>query len=77
MNRLKKKGMRLVFAAAFVAILASCTSNRVAVLTERVRVIRNQEDMNALLGFNGDWSMDLAAAIPFTFSCRVEETGYL
>ncbi|EPF27127.1 hypothetical protein HMPREF1221_00710 [Treponema socranskii subsp. paredis ATCC 35535] len=56
MNLLKKKGIRLLFAAAFVTVLASCTSVRVAEVTGRVRVIRTQEDMNALLGFNGGWS---------------------
>ena len=56
MNLLKKKGIRLLFAAAFVTVLASCTSIRVAEVTGRVRVIRTQEDMNALLGFNGGWS---------------------
>ena len=56
MNLLKKKGIRLLFAAAFVTVLASCTSIRVAEVTGRVRIIRTQEDMNALLGFNGGWS---------------------
>ncbi|WP_315328947.1 hypothetical protein, partial [Treponema socranskii] len=56
MNLLKKKGIRLLFAAAFVTVLASCTSIRVAEVTDRVRIIRTQEDMNALLGFNGGWS---------------------
>lgn len=56
MNKWKKQGIRLIFTAAFIAILASCVSTRATVLTDRVRVIRNQEDMNALLGFNGGWS---------------------
>ena len=56
MNLLKKKRIRVLFAAAFVTVLASCTSVRVAEITARVRVIRTQEDMNALLGFNGGWS---------------------
>ena len=56
MNKWKKQGIRLIFTAAFIAILASCVSTRATVLTDRVRIIRNQEDMDALLGFNGGWS---------------------
>ena len=56
MNQLKKRGIRLVFAAAFVTVLASCTSIRVAEVTSRVRVIRNQGDMNALIATTSEYT---------------------